>query len=196
MKKIILSICFITAALLSTFAQNKKAVRDSIAQVKFQKVVAAIEEKDFVIIVDTYVKEVGKVDSNGDKTIVKEGGIEESTTDKANAKDGVIVESNTDRANFLSYEKDFVILQGIPAGNSYTNKLTVSEYSQVADKKGNIRITMHGRGNFIVGKIEISVKKGFPADVIITPTKGNNIRFSGEVVPRRESKYFKRSGEI
>ena len=196
MKRIILSFCIITLAVLSASAQSKKAVRDSIAQVKFQKEVAAVDAKDFVIIVDTYVKEVGKGDSNGDKTIVKEGGVEESSSDKANTKEGVIVESNTDKANFLSYEKDFVILQGIPAGNTYTNKLTVTEYNKVADKKGNIRITMMGRGNFIVSKIDISLKKGFPADVIITPTKGNNIRFSGEVVPRSESKYFKRSGEI
>lgn len=167
MKRIILSICFITAALLSTFAQNKKAVRDSIAQVKFQKVIAAVDSKDFVIIADTYLTAGG------------------------------MTESNTDKANFLSYEKEFVILQGqIIAGNGYTNKMIVSEYSQVADKKGNIRITMQVRGNFIVGKIEISLKKGFPADVIITPTKGDNLRFSGEVVPRKESKYFKRSGEI
>jgi hypothetical protein len=166
MKKFILLFCILSIALSPSFAQNKKAVRDSIAQVKFQKVVAAVDAKDFVIIVDSY--------------------------DAGNG----IFETNTDKANFLSYEKEFVILQGIPAGNSYTNKLTVSEYNQVADKKGNVRITMQVRGNFIVGKIEISLKKGFPADVIITPTKGDNKRFSGEVVPRAQSKYFKRSGEI
>ena len=197
MKRIILSFCFITLALLSTNAQNKKAVRDSIARIKYEKALAALEAKDFVIIVDSYVKEASKGDSNSDKTTEKEGGLEESDTNKSNAKEAVIVESNTDKANFLSYEKEFMFLQGqIIAGNGYTNKLTVSEYNQVADKKGNIRITMQVRGNFIVGKIEISLKKGFPADVIITPTKGDNIRFSGEVVPRKESKYFKRSGEI
>jgi hypothetical protein len=168
MKRIILSFCFITAVLLSTFGQNKKAVRDSIARVNYEKAVAAVEVKDFVIIADSYVTEGG------------------------------IVESNTDKANFLSYEKEFVFLQGqIIAANSYTNKLTVSEYSQLADKKGNIRITMQVRGNFINGKIEISLRKGFNnADVILTPTKGSIQRFSGELVPRAESKYFKRSGEI
>ena len=168
MKRIILSICIISAALLSTFAQNKKAERDSIALIRFNKTVAAVEAKDFVIIVDTYVTEGG-------------------TT-----------ETNTDRANFLSYEKEFVFLQGqIIAGNSYTNKLTVSDYSQVADKKGNIRINMQVRGNFITAKVEISLKKGFKnADVIITPTKGSYQRFSGEIVPRAQSRYFKRAGEI
>ena len=168
MKKIILSICFISVALLSTFAQNKKAVRDSIALIRFNKAVAAVEAKDFVIIVDTYVTGDGNY------------------------------ETNTDKANFLSYEKKFVFLQGqIIAGNSYTNKLTVSDYSQVTDKKGNISISMHVRGNFINGKVEISLRKGFNnADVIITPTQGSFRRFSGEVVPRAESKYFKRSGEI
>ena len=168
MKRLILSICFITAALLSTFAQNKKAVRDSINRIKYEKAVAAVEAKDFVIIVDTY------------------------------AKDSSSYESNTDRANFLSYEKEFVFLQGeIITGNSYTNKLTVSDYSKVADKKGNIRILMQVRGNFINGKIEISLRKGFNnSDVIITPTKGKFQRFSGEIVPRAESEYFKRSGEI
>lgn len=168
MKRIILSICFISAALLSTFAQNKKAERDSVALESFKKAVTAIEAKDFVIIVDSY--------ATGDGNF----------------------ETNTDKANFLSYEKEFVYLQGqIIAGNSYTNKLTVSDYSQVADKKGNIKITMQVRGNFINGKVEISMKKGFAnADVIITPTKGSFQRFSGEIIPRGESKYFKRAGEI
>ena len=170
MKRIFLAFCFITATLLSTstYAQNKKAVRDSINLIKYEKAVAAVEAKDFVIIVDSYATEGGSF------------------------------ESNTDKANFLSYEKEFVFLQGqIIAGNGYTNKLTVSEYNKVADKKGNIRITMQVRGNFINGKIEISLRKGFNnADVIITPTKGNFQRFSGEIVPRAESKYFKRSGEI
>lgn len=168
MKRIILSICFISAALLSTFAQNKKADKDSIALVSFKKAVAAIEAKDFVIIVDSY--------ATGDGNF----------------------ETNTDKANFLSYEKEFVYLQGqVIAGNSYTNKLTVSDYNQVADKKGNINIIMQVRGNFITAKIEISLKKGFDnANVIITPTKGSYQRFSGEVVPRVESKYFKRAGGI
>jgi outer membrane protein assembly factor BamA len=56
---------------------------------------------------------------------------------------------------------------------------------------------MQVRGNFITAKIEISLKKGFNnADVIITPTKGSFQRFSGEIVPRGESKYFKRAGEM
>ena len=169
MKRILVSICLISLALFSSFGQNKKAERDSIALVKFEKALAAIEAKDFVIIVDSY----------------------------ATGQD--IFETNSDFANFLSYEKEFVYLQGqIVAGNSNTNKLEVSDYSQVADKKGNIRISMQVRGFFITAKIEISLKKtaGSYADVIITPAKGDIKRFSGDVVPRAESKYFKRSGEI
>ena len=168
MKRILLSFCFISAAVFSSFAQNKKAERDSIALAKFNKAIAAIEAKDFVIIVDSYRTE------------------------------GDSLETNTDNANFLSYEKEFVFLQGqIVAGNSNTNKLTVSDYSQVADKKGNIKINMQVRGFFITAKVEIFLRKGGNyADVIITPTQGSSKRFSGEVVARGESKYFKRSGEI
>jgi hypothetical protein len=169
MKRILVTLCLISAALLSSFAQNKKADRDSLALIRFEKAVAAVEAKDFVIIVDSYETGSG------------------------------IFETNTDNANFLSYEKEFVFLQGqIVAGNGHTNKLTVSDYSQVADKKGNIKISMQVRGFFITAKVEITLKKqaGSYADVIITPTKGDVKRFSGDVVPRSESKYFKRSGEI
>ena len=168
MKRILLSFCFISAAFFSSNAQNKKAERDSVALVKFNKAVTAIEAKDFVIIVGSY-----------------------------DAGNGVF-ETNTDDANFLSYEKEFVFLQGqIITENSYTNKLTVSDYNQVPDKKGNIKISMQVRGFFITAKVEISLRKGSNyADVIITPTKGSMKRFSGEVVPTRESKYFKRSGEV
>jgi len=169
MKRILLSVCFISAALLASFGQNTKVDKDAAALVKFEKAIAALEAKDFVIIVDSYETGAGNY------------------------------ETNIDNANFLSYEKEFVFLQGqIVAGNGNINKETVSDYSQIADKKGNIKISMQARGFFINAKIEISLKKtgGNYADVIITPTKGSIKRFSGEVVPRSESKYFKRSGEI
>jgi len=168
MKRIILSVVLIGAAFLSTFAQNKKAEKDSIAVVKFEKALAAVEAKDFVIIVEYYKTEAGSL------------------------------ENNTDAANFLSYEKEFIYLQGqIVAENSYRNKLTVNDYSKSADKKGNVQITLQARSLLITAKIEIFLKKGGNyADVIITPTKGSVKRFSGEVVPTAESKYFKRAGEM
>lgn len=168
MKKILFSLFFISLALVSAFGQNKKAEKDSLALVQFQKAVAAIEAKDFVIIVDTY-------DTGGG-----------------------VYETNTDYANFFSYEKDLAYLQGqIIADNSNTNKLTVYDYSQEADKKGNIKINMQVRGSIIRAQIQISLRKGGDvAEVIITPTKGSVKRFSGEVVPRSESKYFKRSGGV
>jgi hypothetical protein len=168
MKKILLLFCLIYAAMYCSFGQNKKAERDSLAAVQFRKAVAAIDAKDFVIIVADYERTPG------------------------------IFETNSDVANFLSYEKDFVFLQGsIIAENNHTNKLTVSEYNQATDKKGNVKIIMQVKGIFITAKVDILLRKGGnTADVIITNANGPTKRFSGEVVPRSESKYFKRSGEI
>jgi len=168
MKRIILSICVITVSMITCLAQNKKAERDSIARVKFDIAAAAIEAKDFVIIVDNYQKEDGSF------------------------------ETNTDNANFISYEKEFVYIQGeIIADNTNTNKLNVTKYDKVIDKKGNIRLTMQVTGFFINGKIEIYLKKGGNnTDVFITPNSGTNKRFSGFLTPRAGSKYFRRTGEI
>ena len=168
MKRIFLSLIFIGTAFLSSSAQNKKAEKDSLAVVKFEKALAAVEAKDFVIIVEYYKTEAGSI------------------------------ENNSDAANFLSFEKEFVFLQGqIVAENGYRNKLTVNDYSKSVDKKGNVQITMQARSLLITAKIEILLKKGGNyADVIITPTKGSVKRFSGEVVPTAESKYFKRAGEM
>jgi hypothetical protein len=170
MKRILLSLCLVSAAVFVCSAQgSKKAEKDSLALVKFEQALATIETKDFVIIVDSYETAGG------------------------------IFETNSDAANFLSYEKDYVYLQGqIVSGNAHTNKLEVSGYNQATDKKGNVRISMQVRGFFITAKIDISLTKkgGDYADVIITPTKGDMIRFSGYVVPRSQSKYFKRTGEI
>ncbi len=169
MKRILLSICIISTALLSSFGQNSKADKEAAALANFEKAVAVVETKDFVIIVDSYETEDGNF------------------------------ESNTDNTNFMSFEKVFVYLQGqMVSGNTYTNKLTVSDFTQVPDKKGNIKVSMQVRGFYINAKIEISLKKtaGSYADVIVTPVKGDSKRFSGEIVPRAESKYFKRSGAV
>ncbi len=168
MKKLFLLIGILSVTLTVSLAQNKKAEKEAAAKAQFEKAVAAIEAKDFVIIVDTY--------ESGSGTI----------------------ETNTDDANFVSYEKDFVFLQGaIVAGNSYTNRVTISDYKQVADKKENIRIEMQVKGTYITAKIEIFMKKGGNyADVIISHSKGGSKRFSGEVIPRAESKYFKRPGVV
>ena len=148
-----------------SMAQNKKAEKEAAAKAQFDKAVAAIESKDFVIIVDTY----------GTGTI----------------------ETNTDMAHFLSYEKDFVFLQGYPSANSYTNKLEVSEYKQETDKKGNLNVSMQVKGFYINARIEIFMKKGGNyADVIVSHRKEGTRRFSGEIVPRSQSKYFKRPGEV
>ena len=168
MKRILLSICIISTAISSSFGQNSKADKEAAALVNFEKAVAVVETKDFVIIVDSY-------------------------------ETGGNFETNTDNANFISFEKEFVYLQGqMVSGNTFTNKLTVSDFTQVPDKKGNIKFSMQVRGFYINAKIEISLKRtaGNYADVIVTPVKGDIRRFSGEIVPRVESKYFKRSGEV
>lgn len=215
MKKLFLFTGIICLAFTVSFAQNKKADKEATAKVQFEKALAAIEAKDFVIIVDAY--------ESGSGTI----------------------ETNSDDANFLSYEKEFVFMQGmIVAGNDYTNRVSVTDYKQTTDKRGNIRIEMQCKGSFVTAKIEISLKKGGNyADVIVTPTsgtisqkKGETVsqskgeiltsrgsetalplageafsssqreafssrnggvrQFSGEIVPKAESKYFKRSGVI
>lgn len=168
MKRIFFLVGLVCITLSVSFAQNKKAEKEAAAKVQFEKAVAAIEAKDFVIIVDSY--EAG----NG------------------------IIETNTDVANFISYETEFVFMQGsIVAGNGYTNKLSVSDFKQVVDKKGTVKIEMQCKGSFVTAKVEISMKSGGNyADVIITPSKGDAKRFSGEIIPRAESKYFKRPGVV
>jgi hypothetical protein len=167
MKRVLLSVCFISLALISASAQ--KADKDSIALIKFEKALADIEAKDFVIIVESYAKEDGSF------------------------------ETNNDNSQFISYEKEFIFLQGmILADNAQANKLTVSDYNLETDKKGNVRISMQVTGFYIRAKVEISLKKktGNYADVIMTPTKGSTRRFSGYVIPTSKSDYFKRSSVI
>ena len=75
--------------------------------------------------------------------------------------------------------------------------MTVSDYKQEIDKKGNLKMEMQARGSLITAKIEVFMRKGGNyADIIISPTKGVAKRFSGEVTPRAESKYIKRPGEV
>ncbi len=169
MKKFLLAICFISAALMTVTGQDKKAEREAAALAAFEKALATIETKDFVIIVGTY------------------------QTEDASFLD------NTDNANFLAFEGENILLQGaILTGNANTNKLAVSDYTQTTDKKGNVRISFQAKGLLITAKIEMSLKKsaGDVADVIITPTKGTIKRFTGDIVPRAQSKYFRRPGEI
>jgi effector-binding domain-containing protein len=167
MKRYILLIAIIAVLSGTSIAQNKKAEKEAAAKAQFDKAVAAIEAKDYVIIVDSY-----------------------EATDRT-------IQTNTDVASFLSFEKESIFLQGIPAGNQYTNKLNVTEYKQEPDKKGNISIVMQVKGFYITAKIEIFMKKGGNyADVIISQPQGGTKRFSGELIPRTESKYFKRPGVV
>lgn len=168
MRKIFLFIGIIGILSTISFAQNKKADKEAAATAQFEKAIAAIDAKDFVIVVDAF--------ESPDRTI----------------------QTNTDMANFLSYEKEFAYLQdSIVSGNSYTNRVNVSDYKQVTDKKGNIRMEMQVKGSFLNARIEIFLKKGGNyADVIVNPTKGNARRFSGEIIPKAESKYIKRPGVV
>ena len=168
MKKLILFLGIFLALTAVSVAQNKKAEKEAAAKAQFDKAVAAIDAKDFVIVVDTY-------------------------EDKDNT-----LQTNTDMANFVSYEKEFAFLQGsILTGDNSTHRMNVSDYKQTVDKKENVRIEMQLKGSLLTAKVEIYLKKGGNyADVIITPVKGTTKRFSGEVIPRAESKYIKRPGVV
>ncbi len=167
MKRIILLIGIFGLFSTVSSAQNKKAEKEAVAQAQFEKAVAAIDAKDFVIIVDTY--------EAADRTI----------------------QTNTDDGNFISYEKDFVFIQGGILVGSATHKTDVTNYNQIVDKKGNIKIDMGVKGSLLTAKVEIYLKKGGNyADVIISPAKGDAKRFSGEIVPRAQSKYIKRPGVV
>lgn len=168
MTRVVLSFCMITILIINASAQSKKEEREALAKAKFEKALAALNENDYVIIVGTYDKGGGNF------------------------------ETNTDNSVFISYEKEDVFIQGqIIADNAHTNKLSVSDFKQTTDKKGNVKSTMQLRGNLINAKLEITLRTGGNmADVIITPTKGAVKKFSGELEPRSESKYFKRPGVI
>lgn len=168
MKKLILFLGIFLALTAVSVAQNKKAEKEAAAKAQFDKAVAAIDAKDFVIVVDTY-------------------------EDKDNT-----LQTNTDMANFVSYEKEFAFLQGsILTGDNSTHRMNVSDYKQTVDKKENVRIEMQLKGSLLTAKVEIYLKKGGNyADVIITPVKGTTKRFSGELISRTESKYIKRPGVV
>ena len=85
MKRVLTSLLLIVTLIISASAQNKKAERDSLALVKFEKALAAINDKDYVIVAETYGSEYLPI---------------------------------SDNSVFLSYEKEFIFLQGqVVAGN-------------------------------------------------------------------------------
>lgn len=166
MKRVLVLALLVFAAATSGYSQ--KADKAAAAQAQFDKAKAAIDAKSFVIVPDSYEA------SNG------------------------AFETNTDDANFLSYEGEFVFLQGsIICGNSYTNKASITTIEQKLDKKGNLIVEMQVSGSQIQAKVEILMRKGGNyAEVIITPSKGSVKRFSGEVTPKSESKYYKRPNVV
>lgn len=98
---------------------------------------------------------------------------------------------NRDLASFLSYETDFVLVQGNAAHNLYASKLTVYSYSKTIDKEGNVSIDMQVRSFFTDERIKITLKKGDNIAEVYVTGKGY-FEYSGELVPRGESDYFKR----
>jgi hypothetical protein len=174
-KRILLLIGLLIFLSMVSLAQNKRAERKAASKAKKEAEIVAGEAR--------FTKAVSAI----------------------NAKDFVIFvdvlghtqKINRDPTNFLSYETDFVFLQGYAAGNQYTNKLTVSKYSQTNDKDGNVTISMQVRGFYIDERIEISLKKGDNIDEVnIIPGNRGCFYYSGELVTRSESDYFKRPNEI
>ncbi len=168
MKRVIITTLILLFSISFAQAQNKKAEKEAAGLALFEKAKAAIAAKDFVIVPDSYEKSDGTP------------------------------EPNTDDANFISYEGNFVFLQGmIICSNSFTNRTEVTSINQKEDKKGNIFIEMQVMGSAITAKVEISLRKGGNyAEVIVTPTKGTTRRFSGEILPRAESKYIKKPNVV
>ncbi|MEZ7884553.1 MAG: DUF4251 domain-containing protein [Bacteroidales bacterium] len=161
----LISVLCITFSL--SLAQTK-AEKEAAAKAIFDKTIALVDAKDFVIVPDSYDSSTGSV------------------------------ETNTDDANFISFEKEIVYLQGmIVCSNSYTNKTSITSYKQELDKKGNLRIDMQVKGAAITARVEIFVRKnGNYADVVVTPTQGTTRRFSGEITTRAESKYRKKPNVV
>ncbi|HCT93276.1 MAG: hypothetical protein A2X19_04100 [Bacteroidetes bacterium GWE2_39_28] len=168
MKKVLLAALILIFPFAFISAQSKKAEKEAEGIAKFEKAKAAIEAKEFVVVPDSYEKSDGSP------------------------------ETNTDEANFLSFEDGSIFLQGmIICGNSYTNKTAVNSFDQKLDKKGNLSITMQVSGSAITARIEIQMRKGGNyADIIVTPTKGVARKFSGEIVPKSEAKYYKRPNVV
>ena len=167
MKRLFALISVLCLTLSISFAQSK-AEKEAAAKAIFDKTVALIDAKDFVIVPDSYDSSTGNV------------------------------ETNTDDANFISFEKEIVYLQGmIVCSNSYTNKTSITSYKQELDKKGNLRIDMQVKGSAITARVEIFVRKnGNYAEVVVTPTQGTTRRFSGEITPRAESKCRKKPNVV
>lgn len=168
-KKIISFLVILLVSFGAVNAQNKKADKKAEEQAKYEKAKAAIEAKVFALVPDSYEK------SNG------------------------TLETNSDDSNFILFEDDgFFYLQGsIIVGNKFTNKTEVSEYGLKIDKKGNISLKMQVSGSAITARVEIQMRNGSNyADVIITPTSGGSMRFSGEVLPKSEAKYYKRPNVV
>ena len=110
MKRLFALISVLCLTLSISFAQSK-AEKEAAAKAIFDKTVALIDAKDFVIVPDSYDSSTGNV------------------------------ETNTDDANFISFEKEIVYLQGmIVCSNSYTNKTSITSYKQELDKKETLEL--------------------------------------------------------
>jgi len=169
LKKIFLIFIIVLVPFVALNAQSKRALKKAEEQAKYEKAKAAIEAKLFVIVPDVYEK-----------------------------SDGTL-ETNSDEANFVLFEEDgFFYLQGsIIAGNKFTNKTEVSEFDLKIDKKGSVFLKMQVSGSALTARVEIQMRKGSNyADVIVIPTSGRTLRFSGEVFPKSEGKYYKRPNVV
>jgi hypothetical protein len=178
MKKFLLFFGIVAIMASTTFAQNskaeikaaKKAAQEAELIAKFNKALAAIDAKDFVIVVEQYR-------SNATRT----------TT------------ITVDKTNFFSYEKQFAYVQGaVFFGESYpdSHRLDVSDFSKEVDKRGNVTVKMFVRGNLTEARVEINLHNGDNYADVIYKMRGVELRYSGEVVPTAESDYFKRVTKI
>lgn len=167
MKKALL----IAAALLlvvPSFAQKMtKEEKAAQAKAQYEGAKAVIEDKNWVIIPETYDTSSGIESNSGiDSFISCEKGI--------------------------MYSQGSIV-----CANSYTNVSEPSEYTVTYDKKGNIKVKIIVRGNYWKGTYTISVRNnGNNADVIFNSQGGSTKKFSGPIVTCVGTPYNKRANPM
>lgn len=169
MKKLLLialSLCFMMPLYAQKLTKEEKAAQQ---KALYEAAVKAVEEKDFVIIPDSYI------DSDGIENPIQDNSV------------------------FFAYEKANLFMQGaVVCDNSYTNIAEAKEFTPKYDKKGNLKLRILVEGRQIHGVYQISMRAGGnTADVIFTPRTGGTVRkFQGPLVKASSTRYMKRSNPM
>lgn len=154
--------------MVPSFAQKmSKEEKAALAKAQYEGAVQVINEKNWVIIPDTYDTE---------------DGIENNTSN-----DNFI---SCEKGMMFSQGS-------ICCANSYTNKSEPSEYTVNTDKKGNIKMKIIVRGDYWKGTYTISIRNNSnTADVIFNSQGGSTRKFSGPMVSCIGTQYNKRANPM